>query len=161
MTCQRARNVEECTYELADYPVQPTPSTSFTTLPPLGVPDDQVTLHGPARVPSSSRVESPSGPPFLIQPPVPQQPGQLVVRGSVPVRYEFVGVTPRPTLYPLPFRLADIIDPAALPISDSTTSELSMKLCVSLRPHERVTRPLTLLPAASLRYPVGCNWASH
>ena len=40
---------------------------------------------------------------------------------------------PRPTLYALPFRLADIIDPAAFPISDSTTSELSMKLCVPLQ----------------------------
>jgi len=49
--------------------------------------------------------------------------------------------SPRATLYTLPFRLADIIDPAALPISDSTTSELSMKLCVLRRSFERVTSP--------------------
>jgi hypothetical protein len=42
-------------------------------------------------------------------------------------------------MYTMPFRLADIIDPAALPISDSTTGELSMKLCVPRNPLERVS----------------------
>lgn len=81
------------------------------------------------------------------QPPVPQIPTQTpvfqpppsraLVRESVPVRYEFVYVPPPQTLYTLPFRLADIINPAALPVSDSTTTELSMKLCVLSKYLER------------------------
>jgi len=143
MTCQRARTVQECTYESTDYLARPTLSNSFASLPPLRIPDDQAYLQDPTRAASSARIGPPPVPSLPTQAPAPQPPtSQAVVRGSVPLRYEFVHVTPpRATLYTLPFRLADIIDPAALPISDSTTSELSMKLCVLRRSFEQGTNP--------------------
>ncbi|KAF9652041.1 hypothetical protein BDM02DRAFT_3184028 [Thelephora ganbajun] len=145
-TCRRARTVQECVYESADHPAQPTFSSSFETLPPLRIPDGQVFLHDPTRAVSSSRVGPPSAPSFPTQVPAPQPPmSHAVVRGSVPVRYEFVHVAPpRPTLYTLPFRLVDIIDPAAFPISDSTTSELSMKFRILALAHRlQLGIPLT------------------
>lgn len=113
------------------------PSGSFEPHPQIR--DEQVFLHDP-RVICSSRIEPPPVPSFLTQAPVPQpQPSQALVRGSVPVRYEFAHVTPPPTFYILPFRLADIIDPAALPVSASTTHELGMKLCVHQTPFKQMS----------------------
>jgi hypothetical protein len=140
MTCQRARTVQECTYESTDQLARPTLSNSFAS---LRIPDDHAFLQDPTHVASSARIGPPPTPPFPTQPPAPQPPtSQAVIRRSVSLRYEFVHVTPpRATLYTLPFRLADIIDPAALPLSDSTTSELSMKLCVLRQSSDQVTSP--------------------
>lgn len=141
--------MQECIYESPDQPPQLSLSSSFEFVHPPRNPDHQVFLHDPTRVTSSSRIGLPPVPSFPIQVPVPQLPtGQALVREPVPVHYQFVRVPLRPTLYTLPFRLADIIDPSALPISDSTTTELSMKLCVPRKPVERVS---DLLPAVSLR----------
>ncbi|KAF9785874.1 hypothetical protein BJ322DRAFT_1056718 [Thelephora terrestris] len=144
-TCQRARTIQECTYESADQPPQPALSRSFESLPPLGIPEDQVFLHDTTHVASSSRFGQPPVPSFPTQAPIPQLPtSQALVRQSVPVRYEFVHMPPRPMLYTLPFRLADIIDPAALPISDSTTTELSMKFRILALSHRlQLGIPLT------------------
>jgi len=106
-------------------------------------------LRGPTRAP---RIGPPPIPSLFIQAPAPQPPtSQAVVCGSVLAHYEFIHVIPpRSTLYTLPFRLADIIDPATLPLSESATSELSMKLCVPRKSFEQVIDPLIFLPAAFL-----------
>jgi hypothetical protein len=132
-TCQRARTVKECIYESEDQPPRLTHSNSF--LPPFRSPENQAILLVPAHVTSSSRIGPPPVSSHLTQIPAPRLPtSQAQPRASVQADYQFVHVPLRPTLYSLPFRLADIIDPTALPISDSTTTELSMKLYVPRRP---------------------------
>lgn len=155
-TCQRARTVQECIYGLADLPQQK-PSSSKSPPPPR-TSAYQTSLHDRASGISPSKIGPPI-PSFPVQVPAPQPPtNKALVRGSVPVHYQFVHMPVRPTLYTLPFRLADIINPTALPVSDSTTTELSMKLCV---PYKRIERTSDFIPVASLRYPIDCNWASH
>lgn len=150
-------------YESTDHLPQRTFSNSSTSLPLLGIPDDQVFPQGSTRVASSARIGPPPVPSFSAQAPAPQPPAsRAVVRGSVPLCYEFVHATPpRATLYTLPFRLADIIDPTKFPISDSTTSEMSMKLYALPRLPKRMDTSLTLLSAACLHYPIDCSWVSH
>ena len=127
------------------------------------MPDDQVFSQDPTRAASLARIGPPPVASFSAQAPAPQPPtSRAVVRGSDPFYYEFVRVAPpRATLYTLPFRLADIIDPTRFPISDSTTSELSMKLYALLRLLEQMDRPLIFLSAAYLRYPIDCSWVSR
>lgn len=135
-TCQRARTVKECIYESEEQPPPFTHSSSF--LPLLRYPEHQAIHPDPTYATSSSRTGLPPVSSQLTQASAPTRPtNQVRARKSIQVHYQFVHVPLRPTLYTLPFRLADIIDPAALPISDSSTSELSMKLCVPRRPVQR------------------------